>query len=181
MGEVGIISPDERVELIDGQVERMSPVGNWHFRAVAVLTRLLPEQLGPGLLCSPAGGLNVGRHTQLVPDFVIARDSDDWEVGLSGAECLLVVEVSHSSLSTDRTRKKAIYAAEDIPEYWIVDLAGRAVEVYADPRGGSFRSGRRLERGQVVESVSVPGLVVPVSAITPPDGADSAADEQLHG
>jgi Uma2 family endonuclease len=71
MGEAEIISPEERVELIDGQVVTMSPIGTWDYASVSLLYRALADQIGGAYCISPKGGLNIGRHTQLVPDMVV--------------------------------------------------------------------------------------------------------------
>lgn len=171
MGETGILRPEDRVELIDGQVVTMSPIGNWHIAAIARLNRILAEQVDEAYCLSPQGGLNIGRHTQLVPDFVVARVEDPWETGVTGPDAVLVIEVSYSSLASDRTTKKAIYAAEGVPEYWIVDLAGRSVEVYRDPREGEYVTRTVYGPGSAVPCSVIPGVSVPVSQVTPPEEA----------
>ncbi len=182
MGEAGILLPEDRVELIDGQVVAMSPIGTWHVVSIMRLNRILAGQLGKGYGLSPQGGLNIGKHSQLVPDIVVVPSEDQWDTGLRGPDCLLVIEVAQTSLATDRTTKKAIYASEGVPEYWIVDLSARAVEVYRDPQDGDYRSRTRYTREMVVPCDSVPGVSVPVSDITPPLEAPEEGDgRQLPG
>lgn len=168
MGEAGILTPEDRVELIDGEVVAMSPIGNWHIASIMRLTKMFADQLPDELGLSPQGGLNIGRHTQLVPDIVVARVENVWETGIRGPDCVLVVEVAQSSLESDRTRKKGIYASEGVPEYWIVDLEGRAVEVYREPVGETYRRRTVFGREAVIASEAVPGVSIPVSEVTPP-------------
>ncbi len=169
MGEAGILRPEDRVELTQGQVVSMSPTGNWHSAAVERLSRLLHDQIREPLRVVVQNAINIGEDTQLLPDLaVVGPQRSTWEMGFRGQDCLLVIEVAQSSLATDRTTKKAIYAAEGIQEYWIVDLEGRAVEVYCDPQDGDYRSRTIHPGGEVIASVSVAEVSVPVVEITPP-------------
>jgi Uma2 family endonuclease len=170
MGESGILRAEDRVELIDGQVISMSPIGNWHSASVTRLSRLIQEQLRDPMELVVQGAINVGDDTQLMPDLAIVEaESSVWENGFRGTDCLLVIEVAHSSLATDRTTKKAIYASTGIQEYWIVDLAGRRMEVFRKPEAGDYRQRKVYEKKASVSSKAVAGLAVMVEEVVPPD------------
>jgi Uma2 family endonuclease len=173
MGEIGILQPEDRVELIDGQIVAMSPIGVWHSTSVRLLARLFQAQVPKSLVVDIQNPLNVGETTQVVPDLALIRaDRNPWKTPVRGQDCVLVVEVAETSLATDRTTKMALYATVGIPEYWIVDLAGRTIEVYGDPDAGVYRSRAIHGRGVVVTPEAVPDVAVPVSeVIPPPDGA----------
>jgi Uma2 family endonuclease len=169
MGETGILQPEDRVELIDGRIVAMSPIGNWHHTSVRWLARLLHAQVPDGLFVDTQGPVNIGENTQVVPDLaLIHANRDTWDTPVRGQDCVLVVEVAESSLAADRTTKMAVYAAAGVPEYWVVDLAGRAVEVYRDPESSVYRSRTIHRRGEVVTLQGAPEVAVAVSEVVPP-------------
>jgi Uma2 family endonuclease len=169
MGSAGILDADDRVELIDGQVVGMSPIGNWHTTSVRRLARHLHAQLPEELRVDVQGPVNIGEHTQVTPDVALIRASQDgWATSVRGQDCLLVVEVAESSL------KMALYAAAGIPEYWVVDLAGRTVEVYTNGRQDGYGSRTVHHRGSVVAPHAVPKARVQVSNVVPPPDAESS-------
>ncbi len=170
MGESGILQPEDRVELIGGQVISMCPIGNWHSASVARLGRVIQEQLRDPMELVVQGAINICDDTQLMPDLAVVRVQNSvWDNGFRGTDCLVVIEVAHSSLATDRTTKKAIYASTGIQEYWIVDLAGRVVEVFRRPEAGGYQQHKLYEKSARVSSEAVAGLTVSVEEIVPPD------------
>ena len=172
MGRAGILTKENRVELIDGQVVKRSPLGNLHTSAIAVLNRLLSEQVGKPYRVVVEGGLNIGQFTQVAPDIALMDGREPlWDAKYGAEHCLLVIEVSLSSLATDQTTRKDIYAAASVPEYWVVDLEGRQVEVYRDPAGGDYRDRKVLRPGDVLTGSKVSGVSVPISEIVPPEDA----------
>jgi len=169
MGETGILQPEDRVELIDGQIVAMSPIGNWHSTSVRLLARFFQAQVPRTLVVDIQNPLNVGKTTQVIPDLALIRaDRDPWNTPVRGQDCVLVVEVAETSLATDRTTKMALYATVGVPEYWVVDLAGRTVEVYRNPESGVYRSRAIHGRGKVVAPEAAPDVAVPVSEVIPP-------------
>lgn len=132
MLDAGILSEDDRVELLDGEIVEMTPVGSRHVRVVNRLNMALaPLAAGQGLIVSVQNPLILDDYTEPEPDLVILQDD---EPGVPrAAEALLVVEVSETSLSWDRDVKVPRYARASIPEVWLVDLASGAVEVYTEP------------------------------------------------
>lgn len=170
MGESGIISPEDRVELIDGQVVEMSPIGNWHLASVRLLTNLLNQQVPEGVMVDTQNGLNLGEHDQIMPDLMlIPTERIHWDRPIGGEDVLLIIEVAESSLEADRHTKLCMYAEAGIPEYWIVDLNGRAVEVYREPENGGYSSLRVLTAGEMVSAIRVTEVVVGVADVVPPE------------
>ncbi len=167
MAEAGILASDERVELIDGEIIEMSPIGSAH----AAVTDLLNELFAPAAL---AGTVQVGvqRPVRLgafdepQPDLVLLRPRPDrYRSAHPGAgDVLLAVEVAASSLNFDRTTKLPLYARHGIPELWIVDLAGAAVEVCRAPRGEVYGARERLLAG-LLAPVLVPSVAIDVEAL----------------
>ena len=169
MGESGIITPEDRVELIDGLVVEMSPIGNWHLASVRLLANLLNRQVPHGVMVDTQNGLNLGQHDQVMPDLMlIPTERIHWDRPIGGEDVLLVIEVAESCLKADRHTKLGMYAEAGIPEYWIVDLNGRAVEVYREPLDGGYTSREVFCDAETVSPVRVPGVLVPVGEVVPP-------------
>jgi Uma2 family endonuclease len=142
LGEEGILDEDDRVELFDGEIIAMSPIGGRHSKCVARLIKLLGPRVGDGeLRIQDVLHLRKGREPQ--PDAAIYRlqadgDGDDDDSQPTAADALLVVEVAESSLLFDRTVKMEEYAGAGIPEYWLVDLRRNVVVVASNPVGTQF-------------------------------------------
>src|SRR3989442_1499217 len=145
MAEVRILAPGERVELIDGQILEMTPIGARHIRCVIFLTEAFVRRLDGRALVSSQNALRLNQWSEPEPDFVLlrpplARYGKDIP---TPAHALLVVEVADSSHHRDRAIKLPRYAAAGVPGAWIVDLDGECLEVCRDLRGGRYRERRR--------------------------------------
>ena len=173
MGEAGIFSEDDRVELIDGEVVEMAPIGDRHIESVMRLNRLLSRwALGTqeaGLFVSVQTPLALGEHFELEPDLVLLRRRE----GRTGVpipeEALLVVEVAHTSLAYDRETKLPLYAEAGIPKAWLVDLTTDAIEAYSKLGSGGYGSLVRTRRGERVVSATLPDLAFDAAEALPPE------------
>ena len=166
MGEAGIFTEDDRVELIGGEILEMTPVGPPHAWIVNRLAELIMTRLGSGAYVSIQNPLRIGRDTEPQPDLVVARRSGAYarrhpEPG----DVLLVVEAADSSLRYDRLEKIPRYGGAGVPETWLVDVAARTVTAYTDPTAGGYAAERVLRRGDMLAATSVPALRVPVAGI----------------
>jgi hypothetical protein len=142
MAEAGILAPDERVELIDGEILQMVPIGSEHGATVIRLNRLFdPAALHHRAIVAVQSPLRLDATTEPVPDLMLLRSRpDDYRDALPGPQdVLLVVEVAKSSLDYDRSVKAPLYARAGVAELWIVDLVGRAVEVRREPSADGYR------------------------------------------
>lgn len=154
LGECGFFE-DERVELLDGLVVPMSPIGNRHLFAVDLLNRALVLGVPGTHMVRPQGSLRLRDGWVPEPDlFVYGRPED-----IRHLDPLLIVEVSASSLRKDRMVKLPEYAQKKAPEYWIVNLVDLVVEVHRDPDGLAYRS-REVVDGGRLRSSSVPSVEV---------------------
>jgi Uma2 family endonuclease len=144
MGEVGILSPHDRVELIRGEVIEMSPVGRRHRAFVYNLTRLLVLRLAEDAVVSVQAPLALSHETEPEPDLVVLRRRDVpyKEREASAEDATLVIEVAESSLAYDRSTKLQLYAEAGIPEYWVVDCTAETVEVHRRPGPDGYRDVR---------------------------------------
>lgn len=145
MVETGILAPDERVELIEGELVVMNAQGFAHERLKMALgkrlIRVAPEWLFVGIEVSVQLSTRSIVQPDLVvgPDSAVARTAEGF-LTIPAAELLLVVEVSVSTLSFDRGRKAALYAREGIPEYWVIDAKKSRAWVHRDPSPEGYRS-----------------------------------------
>ncbi|WP_298629065.1 Uma2 family endonuclease [uncultured Thermus sp.] len=164
MVEAGVFPEDLRLELVEGELVEMSPIGPKHAFVVRRLTALLAPlvQLGKALL-SVQNPLVVG-GSELYPDLVLLPpQGDSPHRHPLGQEVLLLVEVAEASLDYDLNVKTPLYAQAGVPEVWVVDLAHRRVHVFRDPRGGGYQERHTLEGGEL----EILGLKVPVREVLP--------------
>lgn len=167
LGEAGIFAEDDRVELIDGEIRDMTPIGPPHAWIVNRLLRRLVLQLADRAWVSAQNPLRLDGHTEPQPDLVVARGGEDdyAERHPEAGDVLFVVEVADSSLRYDRAEKMPRYARAGIPEAWLVDVAGRAVTVCTVPGPGGYAREQVFRPGAAIESAAVAGLRVAVDQI----------------
>jgi Uma2 family endonuclease len=135
MAEVGILGEDDRVELIEGEIVDMAPLGRRHQARVDRLAELLIRGLGERAIVRVQGSIRLGERSEPQPDLVLLRRRADFYVDAdAGApDILLVIEVADTSLAHDREVKVPLYARAGIPEVWLVDLNGENVTGYREP------------------------------------------------
>jgi len=167
MAEVGILTGDDHVELIDGEIVRMSPIGRKHVACVTRADALLQRRLGGKAIVFVQNPVALSEHTEPEPDLAVLKPRDDfYERGLpTPDDVLAIIEVADSSLDYDRSVKLPIYARAGIAEAWLVDIEGQAIERHTEPIEGSYRLVTRVGRGKGIESTTVLGLVLQVDAI----------------
>jgi Uma2 family endonuclease len=167
MAAAGILTEEDRVELIEGELIAMSPIGDRHAGTTLRLNRALFRAAGDRALVGVGHPIRLDRMSEPQPDFVLlAPRADDYTGGHPGPEdVLLAIEVSDSSLRFDRTIKLPLYGGHGIREYWIVDLVGRCVEVCRQPHPGGYASVTRAAPGEDLEPEALPGLRLRVSDI----------------
>lgn len=149
MAETGILSEDDRVELIEGEIVEMSPIGSRHAACVKRLNTFLSRQVGKSFIVSVQDPIVVSDYSEPEPDLAVLRWRDDYyERELPQAEdVLLVIEVADTSVEADRGVKIPLYARAGIPVSVLVDLPGESVEVYSGPVGGKYQTAQTLKRG----------------------------------
>ena len=137
MVEVGLIHPDERLEILDGEIVPMSPKGNRHEGIKIALAMVWGRACPDDYTLAPETGLYLSDRTYLEPDFVVfpraVRKAD-----LKGPDVRLAVEVADSSLDYDLNRKPLIYAAFGVAELWVIDAARRSVHRFDHPGPGGY-------------------------------------------
>ena len=166
MGEAGIFTEDDRVELIDGEILQMTPIGPAHAWIVDRLNELIMTRLAGRVHVRVQNPVRLDRHTEPQPDLVVARRSDAYAARHpEPGDVLLAIEVADSSLRYDRLEKAPRYARSGVPEMWLVDVEASAVTVHTDPGPDGYASRHVRRRGDQIVSTSVPELGFPVDDI----------------
>lgn len=166
MGEAGIFREGERVELIEGEIVEMNPIGARHVRCVNELTWSLARRAGDEeVRISVQNPVRLDGGLEPQPDLAVIR-ARDYGGALPGpGDVLLLVEVSDTTLSYDRNTKLPLYARAGIEESWIVDLAGGAIERHNEPAEDGYRRMERVGRGHQLASEALPNLVLHADAV----------------
>lgn len=160
MGEAGVFAEEDRVELIDGEIREMTPIGPQHAVVVNLLAELLITRLAGKAYVSIQNPVRLDRHTEPQPDLTVARRRLDAYAGRhpEAGDILLVIEVADSSLRYDRAEKVPTYGKAGIPEAWLVDLATETVTVYSGPGPDGYADERVRRRGDMIAASSVPEI-----------------------
>jgi len=167
MGWVGVFHEDDRVELLEGQIVEMSPIGPAHAGCVAALTGLLSRRGGERVVVWVQNPVDLGERSEPQPDIaLLSPRADGYRTAHPRArDILLVIEVADTSREHDRDVKLPLYAEAGVPEVWLVNLTDSAVTVYRDPIGGRYATVDRARRGETVTSLRLPGVTLRVEEI----------------
>ena len=164
MVDAGILGEDDRVELIDGEIIDMAPIGVGHASVVSRITRALVIACGDRAVVSVQNPVRLDDSNEPQPDFAVLRPRVDfYETRHPGpADVLLLVEVSDTSFRYDSTVKLPIYAQAGIAEVWIVDLRDRVVQTYQRPSGARFTQDSSHRSGVTLRLTAAPDIAVEV-------------------
>lgn len=170
MGTLDAFGEDARIELLDGEVFDMSPIGPRHSACLNRLNRLLVLELGDDGLVSPGNPVELDDRSEPQPDLAVLRFRNDGYEAFhpTPEDVLLLIEISDSSLPFDRGRKAAAYARTGVGEYWIVDLKADEVTVMRAPDPAGYRSIQPYRRGQTVTIEALPRIEVAVADVLAP-------------
>ena len=167
MGQVGILGEDDRLELLEGEIVEMAPIGSRHQAAVDRLNRLFSNRVTDAAVVRVQGPVRLGRDSEPQPDVCLLRLRDDfYALAHPGPDdVLLLVEVSDTSTEYDREVKLPMYARHGIVEVWLVGLEEGVVDVYRGPTTQGYQVVAQLERGQGLSSEAFPQLDLAVDQI----------------
>lgn len=167
MVDAGILGPDDRLELLDGEIIDMAPQKSRHATALSLTYEALRANLPEDCHIRAQLPFNLDERSMPEPDIAVvpgqARDYRD----AHPARALLIVEVADSTLSYDRIRKLAAYARAGVPEYWILDLNGATLEVCRAPLGDTYAERRILQAGERIDALYAPGRPLAVADLLP--------------
>ena len=169
MGEAGIFTPDARLELIEGEIIEMAPIGSRHAGAVKILNRLLGGLVGDRAIVSVQDPLVVGERSALQPDLALLEPRADSYSGAhpTPGDVLLVVEVADTTLAFDLGTKVPLYARFGVPEVWVIDLQERAVRVFRDSSASGYRTSFTISGDDSVAVARLPDVVIALPVLFP--------------
>lgn len=164
LGREGFFPYDARLELIDGEVREMSPIGPSHAWIVDLLVKSLIEQLADRYLVRGQNPIVLDSRNQPQPDIVVARRNSAFKLRHPlPPDVLLAIEVSDSTLRQDRRHKIPRYARAGIPESWIVDVGRERMHVFTQPAGITYQSEVTRTRGETIHCAAIPDLHLQVN------------------
>ena len=172
LADAGILSPDERVELLEGEIVTMTPQHGPHSASIGLADALLREAFGPAHWIRIQLPLIIDPDSEPEPDLAVVPGAPRDYVAEHPRTALLVVEIADSTLERDRAYKSPIYARAGIPEYWIVNLVERRLEIYRDPIGSAgqparYQVSRKAAPAEIVSPLSVPHVSIAVADLLP--------------
>jgi Uma2 family endonuclease len=170
MGEVGILDPTERTELIAGQIILMVAKGTPHVIALQLLAREFLGQLGDNTLIRTQDPIHLNDSSEPEPDLVIVQGEilDYVDRHPQPSDIHLLVEVADTTLNYDCQTKAKIYAQAGILDYWVIDIKNRQVHIFRDPTSIGYASHLILAESQIVSSLAFPTIVLPITSLLPP-------------
>jgi Uma2 family endonuclease len=157
MAEAGILPADARVELIEGEIIDMPPIGSRHAGTVTHLSTILQNALDNGAIVQVQSPVRLSEYSEPVPDIALLRPRADFYKSAhpSPRDVLLIIEVADTTRRYDQTIKAPLYARHGIFEYWIVDIGQRQLERYREPHDLAYG---RVDRPGIQEPIAPAGL-----------------------
>ena len=163
MAQAGILTADERLELLNGEVFAMAPIGAAHGDITDLFDRFFQRSLPDSVRVRVQGPLRIDDTTLLNPDLMVLRLRPDYRRHLPEPEdVLLLIEVSDSTLRRDREAKLPRYAAAGIPEVWVANVPACHVEAFSDPVDGVYQSRRIVPADGQISPIAFPDVVLTV-------------------
>ncbi len=152
MYKSGVFAQSDRLELINGEITQMSPIGRKHVACIIRLTKLMEKKLGDRTMISAQNSILLPDNSQPQPDLAILKYRDDfYENGLPTPEdILLIIEVADSSIDYDRDVKAPLYAAAGIPEMWLFDVNQKLITGYSHPSPSGYKRIQHYEAGDAL-------------------------------
>ena len=167
MADAGILAENDRVELLDGDLIVMPPIGDWHAASVKRLNNLMLPLLQGRAIVSVQDPTRLNNRSEPQPDVMLLRWRDDfYQGGHPGPDdVLLLIEVADTTVDYDRGIKLSAYARAGIPEVWIVTRQNRRIEAYTGPTEGAYASVRHAGRGASIAPEAFPDVILEVDRV----------------
>jgi Uma2 family endonuclease len=165
MGEAGILCENDRVELIEGKLVDMPPIGSPHAGKVNRFNMLLSKVLGDKAILALQNPVRLGKRSEPQPDITILRPRSDFyeKSHPQPKDVLLLIEVADTTTRFDREVKIPLYAAYGIPEVWLIDLRSKRVEVYLQPSKNGYRQRLRPENDERLALSLLPDVSIAIA------------------
>ncbi len=167
MSEAGILSETDRVELIEGEIIKMSPIGKYHAACVKRFNSILNRRVSDYAIVSVQDPIRLDDYSEPEPDIALLEPRDDFYAQElpSVEDVLLVVEVADTSVEYDRNVKLPLYAKAGIPETWLANIREDRIEAYTEPANGVYQKVRLINRGEAISPEALSSLVLTVEEI----------------
>ncbi|MFO1421921.1 MAG: Uma2 family endonuclease [Candidatus Competibacteraceae bacterium] len=168
MGEVGLLNEDSRVELIDGEIVEMAPIGCEHAGHNNYLLSLLAYRLHGKAVVAGQNPVVLGNYEEPQPDIALLRWRNDYyrTAHPHAEDILLVIEISDSTLRYDRDVKIPLYAKNGVPEVWLLDISNRQLEIYREPLNGKYQQRDCCQTGKIAP-ILCPDAVIDLAEVFP--------------
>jgi Uma2 family endonuclease len=167
MLQAGILTEEDRVELIEGEILQMTPIGSRHAGCIKDLNGIFSQSLGKRAVVGVQDPVHLNDFSEPQPDLSVLQPRGDKYRGSHPGpdDVFLLIEVADSSTGHDRTLKVPLYGRCGIPECWLLDLPGGLLDVHRDPTPDGYRTRHRLRAGDTVSPLAFPDLVLDVATL----------------
>lgn len=167
MGEVGIFSVSEHLELIEGEIQIKVPITSRHASCVMRSNATFSNVLGDLAIISVQNPVVLNEFSEPEPDLAILKWRDDFysQFHPGPPDILLVIEIAETSVAYEREVKLPVYARSGVPEVWLADIAAETVTAHAEPANGVYRNVRTYRRGDSITPLNFPDLWIEVASL----------------
>lgn len=157
MAEVGILKPDDRMELINGEIIKMSPIKSNHASHVMKISTFLNQVYRGRKIINIQNPLHLNHNSESEPDLIVLQVKENFyqDHHPKPTEVDLLIEVADSSFAYDQTVKLPLYAEARVPNYWIINLEELCIETYAQPGNGTYKLHRRHFQGDSIAFLEI--------------------------
>ena len=179
MAEIGILRPEERVELIEGEIIVMAPIGPGHAGSVGFTTDFIIRRLGERFMVRSQNPVHLDDGSEPQPDIaiILRRRESYYTAHPTPEDILLVIEVADTFLEYDREVKAHLYGRAGVPETWVKNLPEDCIERFTEPGPDGYSQHTVHHRGETLTPVSLPDLVLPVDELLPPMQTEEEPEE----
>lgn len=168
LGEAGIFHEDDRVELLNGDIVIMAPIGIRHIKSVRRLIRVLSQHFADRCILDVQNPVMIDGRSEPQPDILLLRpEADTRDTSPLPEDVLLLVEVADSSLMYDKSDKRDAYARSGIAEYWLLNLTRNELHVFRDPDGRAYRTELLVRAGESIAPLAFADTPVALSDLLP--------------
>jgi Uma2 family endonuclease len=167
MGKANIFHPEERLELIKGEIITMSPMGLKHITTINRFNNLLVYELHQKAIISVQNSIQLGKDSEPQPDLVVAKFREDFykDQRIKPENIYWLIEVSDSTVKYDRETKIPLYAENQIPEVWLINLNKNTLEVYRQPENNGYQDFQKFNSNQIISPLAFSDLIIDLSDI----------------
>ena len=167
MAELGILTPDARVELIEGEIIDMTPQGSRHAGIVSRLYERLVAVVGPSGIVRCQLPIRLGTRSEPEPDFAVVKRNEQHYMNAhpDAADVLLLIEIANTTVSYDRLIKIPLYARHGVLEAWLIDVQAARVHVFRHPQNGNYADVSVVDRPDALCPVSMPSVSIDLTGI----------------